>query len=270
MAPKRYDAVLADFDARYSRWVAAQESGDEVQVKAAAAALPTLNARLLAKLAAADEDEDEHDPEARATQKRLLVLVSEINADEARRRRKRREAQQRRRDRTILIERTAELPTTCVRCGVRLEELKTTGRPRLYCSPASRKAAYEDRRAHRDSAVKVQLVEKVITEVRERRIDVPHSRSVCIQSVLNDDDALVNVIWTLIDQLRDRTQSAFSTEQARFWDLYNNVEVLHEALARRAETDQSPAPATAASMNRDQRNLQRMTRPHPSPGAADQ
>lgn len=269
MDPNRYDAILADFDTRYSRWVTAQESGDEAGVEAAAAALPTLNSRLLAKLAAVDEDEP--DREARATQKRLLVLVSEINTDEAQRRRKRREAQRRRRDRTILIDRTADLPTTCTRCGVRLEELKTTGRPRLYCSPACRKAAYEDRRAHRDGAVQVQVIERVVTEVRERRIEVPHPRSDCIQAVLYNEDALVDVIWTLIDQVHDHTQAAFGTDQARFWDLYNNVEVLFEALARRAENKPHPnRPTATAPMDRHQRNMQRMTRPHPSPGAADQ
>jgi len=157
MATRRYDPISAEFDARYSRWVAAQESGDEAEVKAAAAALPTLNASLLAKLASVDEKEP--DSELRAAQKRHLVLMSEIHADEALRRRKRREAQQRRRDRTVRVERTVELPTTCARCGARLAELKATGRPRVYCSSACRKAAYEDRRAHRDGAVKVQVVE---------------------------------------------------------------------------------------------------------------
>jgi hypothetical protein len=83
--------------------------------------------------------------------------------------------------------------------------VKPTGRPRLYCSPACRKAAYEDRRAHRDGAVKVQVVEKLITEVRERRIEVPHPRSDCINAVLADDDLMVSVIWTLTALVRDRT-----------------------------------------------------------------
>lgn len=240
MLPKRYDAVLADFDTRYSRWVAMQESGDEAEVKSAATELPTLNARLLARLTIVDEEEP--DPDVRAMQKRLLVLVSEINADEVQRRRKRREAGQRRRDRTIRVKRTVELPAKCVRCGVKLENPKTTGRPRLYCSPACRKAAYEDRRAHREGAVRVHVVEKVITEIRERHIEVPHPRSDCIQAVLGDDDALVNAIWLLIDEVRNPSRSAFSPKQARFWDLYNNVEVLHEALARRAENELRPNP----------------------------
>ena len=159
MATSRYDPVSAEFDARYSRWVAAQESGDEAEVKAAAAALPTLSASLLAKLASVDKDEP--DPEVRETQKRHLVLMSKINADEALRRRKRREAQQRRRDRTVRVERTVELPTTCARCGARLAELKATGRPRVYCSPACRKASYEDRRAHREVQSKCRSLKRL-------------------------------------------------------------------------------------------------------------
>lgn len=113
------------------------------------------------------------------------MLLSEINANQSQRRRERERAEQRRRDRTVRVDRRVELPTTCARCGAKLKEVKATGRPRLYCSPACRKAAYEDRRAHRDGAVKVQVVEKLITEVRERRIEVPHPRSDCINAVLD-------------------------------------------------------------------------------------
>src|SRR5690606_33557688 len=141
MATRRYDPVSAEFDARYSRWVAAQESGDEAEVNVAAAALPTLNARLLAKLASVDEKEP--DSELRAAQKRHLVLMSEIHADEALRRRKRREAQQRRRDRTVRVDRTVEMPTRCARGGARCAEMKVTGRPRVSCSSSIRKAANE-------------------------------------------------------------------------------------------------------------------------------
>ena len=268
MVAKRHDADLADFDTRYSRWAAAQESGDEAEMKAAVAALPTLNACLFAKLAAVDEDEP--DPETRATQKRLLVLVNEVNAKETQRRRKRREAQQRHRDRTVLVERKVELPTTCARCSAPLAELKTTGRPRLYCSPACRKASYEDRRAHREGAMQVQVVEKIVTEIKERRIEVPHPRDDCIQAVFDSDDTLVDVIWTLIDQVRDPTQAAFGTDQARFWDLYNNVEVLREALIHRAGARQPPEATNPSLMSKHQRNMQRMTYPHQPRDGDDQ
>jgi len=77
---------------------------------------------------------------------------------------------------------------------------------------------------------------KVVTEVRERRIEVPHPRSDCIRAVFDDDDILVDVIWALIDQVRDESQAAFGPDQARFWDLYNNVGVLYEAILKRAST----------------------------------
>lgn len=238
MAPKRYDAVLTDFDARYSRWVAAQESVDEAELKASAVDLPTLNTRLLAQIAIIDEDET--DPKTRATQKRLLVLVSEINADEARRRRKRQEAQQRRRDRTIRVERTVQLPTMCARCGTRLGELKTTGRPRVYCSPACRKAAHEDRRANRDGAVQVQVVERVVTEVREQQIEVPHPRIDCVKAVLADDNAMLAVLWTLTALVRDRTRRAYDPDQRSFSSLHYHAKGLLEALDQRAAAGWPP------------------------------
>lgn len=185
MASKPYDPTAAGFDARYARWVAAQETGDEAAVKAAAADLPTLNARVRAKLAAVDETVT--DPEDRAAQRRLVLLVSEIRAHEATRQRERRKAAQRRHDRTVRVSRTVELPTACARCGNKLDGPKSTGRPRVYCSPACRKASYEDRRAHRDSAVKVQVVERVVTEVRERRVDLTHPHETCVQTVLDDE-----------------------------------------------------------------------------------
>ncbi|MBK8462293.1 MAG: hypothetical protein IPL36_04440 [Nigerium sp.] len=232
MATKRYDPAATDFNGRYSRWVAALESGDDAELLEATAALPTLNKRVLKKLAAADRDEP--DPSARAEHKRVIVLLSELNANKNQRRREREQAEQRRRDRTVRVERRVELPTTCARCGTKLKEVKLTGRPRLYCTPACRKAAYEDRRAHRDGAVKVQVVERLVTEVRERRIEVPHPRSDCIKAVLADDDLMVSVIWTLTALVRDRSRRAYDPDQPRFGKLSYHVQALHAALVERA------------------------------------
>jgi len=232
MATKRYDPTATDFNGRYARWVAALESGTEAELLEATVALPTLNKRVLKKLAAVDRDEP--DATVRAEQKRVIVLLSEINANQAQRLRERKQAEQRRRDRTVRVERRVELPTTCARCGTKLKEVKPTGRPRLYCSPACRKSAYEDRRAHRDGAVKVQVVEKLVTEVRERRIEVPHPRSDCINAVLGDDDLMVSVIWTLTALVRDSTRKEFSPDRPRFEALHRHVEALHEALTERA------------------------------------
>lgn len=263
MATKRYDPTTTDFNGRYARWVAALESGDDAELLEATVALPTLNKRVLKKLAAVDRDEP--DPTARAEHKRVIVLLSEINANQAQRRREREQAEQRRSDRTVRVERRVELPTACVRCGTKLREVRSTGRPRLYCSPACRKAAYEDRRAHREGAVKVQVVEKVVTEVRERRIEVPHPRRDCIDAVLHDNDALVQAMWVLIDNVADENYEAFNPDQPRFWDLYNNVEVLYETLVNRAATDERRPPAPGSTpTNKHMRNMQLMTRPDPA------
>lgn len=263
MATKRYDPTATDFNGRYVRWVSALESGTEAELLEATVALPTLNKRVLKKLA--DVDRDEPDPTVRAERKRVIVLLSEIDANTKQRRREREQAEQRRRDRTVRVERRVQLPTTCARCGTKLKEVKPTGRPRLYCSPACRKAAYEDRRAHRDGAVKVQVVEKVVTEVRERRIEVPHPRSDCIDAVLYDNDALLQAMWVLIDNVADENYEAFNPDQPRFWDLYNNVEVLYEALVKRTAADERRPPAPEATpTNKHRRNMQLMTRPDPA------
>ena len=231
MATKRYDPTATDFNGRYARWVAALESGDDAELLEATVALPTLNKRVLKKLAAVDRDEP--DPTARAEQKRVIVLLSEINANQAARLRERKQADQRRRDRTVRVERRVELPTTCARCGTKLREARSTGRPRLYCSPACRKAVYDDRRAHRDGAVQVKVVEKVVTEVRERRIEVPHPSSDCIKAVLADDDLMVSVIWTLTALVRDRTRKVYDPDQPRFLKLQHHGETLVRALVER-------------------------------------
>lgn len=261
MATKRYDPSETDFDARYARWVAALESGDEAELLEATMAIPTLNGRLLDEYFAVEGDELET-PGRREMEQRLIVLLSEVRPREAARIRELRKARQRRRDRTTRIDRTVELPTKCARCGNKLQDVKPTGRPRVYCAPACRKAAYEDRRAHRDGAVQVQVMEKVVTEVRERRIEVPHPRTDCIDAVLYDNDALVHAMWILIDNVADENYQGFSPDQPRFWDLYNNIEVLYEAVVKRAAADER-RPTTSnppsAPMSKHQRNMQRMT-----------
>ncbi|MGK0722495.1 hypothetical protein [Leucobacter sp. W1478] len=256
-------ADLADFNERYHGWVAAIESGDSRAIRTAEADLPSLTDRVKAKLAAIDEAEA--DPDRRAEQRRMTVLVSEVYLLNLRRQRKKREAKRRRQDRATLLERSVELPTKCARCGVKLRELKTTGRPRVYCSPACRKAAYEDRRAHRDGAVQVQLVEKIVTEVRERRHDVPHPKRECVDAVLKDDAALLRVVRTLIDNVRDFDNKAYSTSTRRFWDLHSAIEVLLEKLTSRASAEPIEQ---AEPHNRRQRNMHRMTfRPEKFPGS---
>lgn len=167
MATKRDDPSETGFDARYARWIAALQSGDEAELLEATTAIPTLSSRVLDEYFAVEGD-DLETPGRREMEQRLIVLLREVRPREAARIRELRKARQRRRDRTTRIDRTVELPTKCVRCGGKLQDVKPTGRTRVYCTPACRKAAYEDRRAHRDGAVQVQVVERRVTEVRTR------------------------------------------------------------------------------------------------------
>ena len=113
MTTKRYDPTATDFNGRYARWVAALESGDDAELLEATVALPTLNKRVLKKLAAVDRDEP--DSTVRAERKRVIVLLSEINANQAARLRERKQAEQRRRDRTESRRMSASDPALVVR-----------------------------------------------------------------------------------------------------------------------------------------------------------
>lgn len=233
MATKRYDPAETDFEARYARWVAALETGDEAELLEATIAIPTLSGRVLDEYFAVEGD-DLETPGRREMEQRLIVLLSEVRPREAARIRELHKARQRRRDRTTRIDRTVELPTKCARCGGKLQDVKPTGRPRVYCTPACRKAAYEDRRAHRDGAVKVQIVERRVTEVREREIETPHPRSDCVKAVLADENEMLAVIWTLTVLVQDHTRRAFDPDQELFSALLHHVEKLRDALLERS------------------------------------
>jgi hypothetical protein len=177
---KWQNAFLAGFNTRYERWVRAQKAGDPAELEAATAAIPTLTpdrlANALAVIGQARTGEE------RDAALRAIIMGHEFQAEATRRGEKRERDSQRRRDRQVRLERTVEVPTRCARCGGRLDNPKTTGRPRLYCSPACRKAAYEERRAKKDGAVRVQVVERMVnkTEVRE----VPHFLGECMHAAL--------------------------------------------------------------------------------------
>ncbi|WP_157502101.1 hypothetical protein [Leucobacter celer] len=255
MVTKHWQKFFQDFDAHYERWITAQESGDPDELRTAEKALPGLTDRARQALAALDRDES--DSPLYAARKRWIVLDHERRAYERKRRREQEAAKQRREARSIRINRTVELPTTCAHCGAKLENPKSTGRPRVYCSASCRKAAHEDRRSGNESAVKVQVVERVVTEVRERRVDVTHPRKTCVQAVFDDEAAIVEAVRALTARIRDFDDPILRPTRSAFWDLCNDVEVLHEALAERAMFWRplvSPDPP-----NRHQRNLQRFT-----------
>ena len=69
MALKRYDPDEAEFDARYQRWLAALESGDEAELLEATAAIPTLNSQILDRFFAVEGDDLER-PGQRAMEQR--------------------------------------------------------------------------------------------------------------------------------------------------------------------------------------------------------
>lgn len=255
MVPKHWQKFFQDFEAHYERWVTAQESGDPDELRAAEKALPGLTDRARQALTALDRDES--DSPLYAARRRGIVLDFERRAYERKRRREQKAAKQKREERTIRINRTVELPATCARCGAKLENPKTTGRPRVYCSASCRRAAHEERRNGKESAVKVHVVERVVTEVRERRVDVTHPRKTCVQAVFDDETALVEVVRALTARIGDFDDPFLRPTRSAFWDLCNDVEVLHEALAERAMLWRRPVSLDPP--NRHQRNMQRFT-----------
>lgn len=90
-------------------------------------------------------------------------------------------------------------PTRCVRCGAPLPTPATTGRPRVYCGPACRKAAYEDRRARKPEAFQVRIVERTLVETVEtiRTIDEGHDIVECVRRVSESPRAVTNVLAVL-------------------------------------------------------------------------
>lgn len=138
----------------------------------------------------------ENDPVLQEQATRAIARARDAAAQARKRHQEREKSRARARNRQVREARTVELPTKCARCGTRLDDPKTTGRPRLYCSPACRKAAYEDRRAKRPGAVQVQLVEKIITE------QVAHSEGDCVHTVLSHHGRTGEVIKGLETMLR--------------------------------------------------------------------
>ena len=76
----------------------------------------------------------------------------------------------------------------CPRCGEPVP-IRATGRPATWCSPACRRAAYEERRAARSGAIAVQVVERVLT--------VEHGLPVCGARVTDSPAACRKVLRAL-------------------------------------------------------------------------
>lgn len=119
----------------------------------------------------------------------------------------------------------------CARCGTKLPASAATGRPRVYCSAACRKAAYEDRRAGHEGAVKVQLVDRVVTQTIERVERVQHPPAECVTTVLADPALTRKVLIGLSRQVGSKR---ITPADDAFWDLVTSTEFLSEAFARAA------------------------------------
>jgi hypothetical protein len=90
-------------------------------------------------------------------------------------------------------------PARCIRCGAWLPQPPTTGRPRLYCGPACRKAAYDDRRARKPEAFLVRVVDRTVVETVETisTVDEGHDIIECVRRVCGSPRAVTNVLSAL-------------------------------------------------------------------------
>lgn len=185
---------LGQTDQELDAYRAAIRRGDHDEAERIRAAWEPLDAwvqRRVQRLIDAESDPVLQEQAARA------IARARAAATQARKRSQERErARARARGRQVRIARTVQLPTQCARCSAGLPTPASTGRPKLYCSPVCRKAAYEDRRARRPSAVQVQLVEKIVTE------RVAHSEGDCVRTVLGHHGRIDEVIRGLETMLR--------------------------------------------------------------------
>jgi hypothetical protein len=90
-------------------------------------------------------------------------------------------------------------PSRCARCAAPLPRPATTGRPRIYCGPGCRKAAYDDRRARKPEAFQVRVVERTVVETVETisTIDEGHDIIECVRRVCGSPRAVTNVLSAL-------------------------------------------------------------------------
>jgi ribosomal protein L40E len=97
--------------------------------------------------------------------------------------------------------------TQCVRCGAALPPAASTGRPRVFCGPACRKAAYDDRRARKPEAFHVRIIDRTVVKTVEkiRTIDEGHDITECVRQVCGSPRAIANVLVALNGLVRSDT-----------------------------------------------------------------
>jgi len=208
-------------DQELDAYRAAMQRGDHEEAERIRATWESLDAwvqRRVQRLIDAENDPVLQEQAARA------VARARDSATQARKRRQERQkSRARARSRQVRAARTVELPTKCARCGARLPTPASTGRPKLYCSAACRKAAYEDRRAKRPGAVGVQLVEKLITE------QVAHPPAECLVVAMRTQESRHDAIERLVALLE---QTPVTELRPRYFEIQRYVTRLSNALDR--------------------------------------
>ncbi|MBW9210516.1 hypothetical protein KV100_12715 [Mumia sp. zg.B21] len=118
--------------------------------------------------------------------------------------------------------RTVQPISRCQHCGAPLPPAAATGRTRIYCRPACRKAAYEQRRAKKPGAVRVQVVERVVVETRRG-----HLITDCADRVTDSQHAVEYVI----DNLTALARIHHWTRDPRWRGVLRAVDDLNTAIA---------------------------------------
>lgn len=80
----------------------------------------------------------------------------------------------------------------CLRCGTLLWR-KTTGRPKVWCTPACRRLAYDERRAAGNGAIAIRVIERV------EQISINE----CVDRVIASPVACANVMSAVARRIDD-------------------------------------------------------------------
>lgn len=105
----------------------------------------------------------------------------------------------------MAITRSYQSVGECQHCGGAMPPSASTGRSRIYCTPACRKAAYEMRRARRPDATRIKVVDRVVVERHEtvKVVDEGHNLLKCVVNVTASPRACTNVVGHLAGMARN-------------------------------------------------------------------
>lgn len=102
----------------------------------------------------------------------------------------------------MAITRSYQSVGECQHCGGPMPPTATTGRRRVYCTPACRKAAYEKRRARKPNATLVKVVDRVVVEHHETVVDKGHEIGTCQVRVAQSPRACTLIVQHLAGMAR--------------------------------------------------------------------